>query len=334
MREKLPAHTGGLNLKETGLAALIILIVTGIYFHNVILHPAKVISSPNSDYIGFLLSRTTFVVDHILQSGQLPLWRPSELCGIPALGNPQIGVFYPPNLLTLLLGPLFSLGLRFVACLLFAGLFTYVYCREIGMVFFASLFAALAFMLSGFIAANIYAGHIQHISTLVWLPLCLFFVERLARRCRLTDAVGLGVCLTLQFMAGHPEYFLYSSLAVGLYFLCVWVPGRRAALLLLLAFASVLFISLAAIQLFPTLEFISHMTRGKEGYVFASAGSLPYVSLLTFVLPNIFGSLAGGAYWGPGFYWENCGYMGAITIVLAVAGAFFARRPRAKIFLS
>jgi uncharacterized membrane protein len=101
-----------------------------------------------------LLSRTAFVVDHIFKEGSLPLWRPSELCGVPTLGNPQIGIFYPPNLLILVLGPVFSLGFRFMICLFLAGIFTYLYCREIGMSFSGALFAALAFLLSGFIATK------------------------------------------------------------------------------------------------------------------------------------------------------------------------------------
>src|SRR5579871_3906516 len=35
----------------------------------------------------------------VLQSGRLPLWNPYLLCGQPYLGNPQMGVFYPLNLL-------------------------------------------------------------------------------------------------------------------------------------------------------------------------------------------------------------------------------------------
>ena len=333
MKGKSPAGSRRHGSGQVGYAILIILVIIIVYFHKAILHPASVIYSPNSDYTGFLLSRTSFVVDHIFKEGSLPLWRPSELCGVPTLGNPQIGILYPPNLLILVLGAVFSLGFRFMICLFLAGIFTYLYCREIGMSFSGALFAALAFLLSGFIATNIYAGHIQHISTIVWLPLCLFFIERLVNRRRLIDAVGLGVCLAFQFAAGHPEYFFYSGFVSVLYFLCVWPSSKRVVPLYLLAFASILFVSLAAVQLFPMLEFLSHMTRGREGYEFASAFSFAPACLAGFVFPDVFGKLAKGAYWGPGFYWEQCGYTGVVALVLAIGGAFFTRRARARIML-
>lgn len=34
----------------------------------------------------------------ILRSGQIPLWDPYQLCGLPFLAVPHTGIFYPGNL--------------------------------------------------------------------------------------------------------------------------------------------------------------------------------------------------------------------------------------------
>ncbi|MCX6357526.1 MAG: hypothetical protein NT045_06605 [Candidatus Aureabacteria bacterium] len=315
-----------------GIAALIAILaaLTCILFAPVLTHPGMVPWSPHSDYTGFLLSRTAFVAGALLENGALPLWRPVESCGIPTLGNPQIGVFYPPNLLVLALGPVRSLGLRFILCVFLGGLFAYAYAREIGLGWCGGVFAGIAFMLSGFMATNIYAGHIQHLSTVIWFPLCLFFSERLARRARLPDAVGLGIALAFQWNAGHPEYFVYSSCATGLYLALLLRRGRVLTTLSLLVLAGTLFALLSAVQIFPTLEFVKLMTRGKEGYAFASGGSLPPPMLGSLFFPSLLGSLTAGTYWGPIFYWEGCMYVGVVTIVLAAAGAFCTRAERSK----
>ena len=321
-----------LSLGRSGVAAVILLVVA-LYFHTVLLHPGLVIWSPRSDYTGFLLPRVAFVWGHLLRGEGLPLWRPAELCGIPTLGNPQIGVFYPPNMLVLLLGPLGSLGVRFILSVLLAGAFTYLYCREIGLGRFASLFSCIAFMLSGLIATAVYAGHIQHLSAIAWFPLGLYFTERIVRRRSGMDSLGLGVCLAYQFLAGHPQYFVYSLLVTAAYFLCIWFPRRRISTLALFAAGPALFLAIAAIQLLPTWEFSSEMTRGGEGYRFYTGMSLPPVMLLTFLQPDLLGSLARGAYWGPGFYWEFCGYVGLTTLALAAAGALSPEARRTRLLL-
>src|SRR5438132_298348 len=42
-----------------------------------------------------------FDVDRRLRAGELPLWVPDYFLGAPFLANPQTGVLYPPNWLTL-----------------------------------------------------------------------------------------------------------------------------------------------------------------------------------------------------------------------------------------
>lgn len=286
------------------------------------------------------------MVVEAIQSGHLPLWTDLVGAGMPLLANHQSAVFYPLNLIYLLMPVEQAMGYSVVAHLIMAGLFAYVWGQEIGLSRFGATVIGLSFMLSGF-----FVGRTQFITIIngaAWLPLLFLLAERLTRRRTLPDAVWLGVALALQFLAGHAQLWFYSLWVLVIYILTrVWsLPGKwpgkedakrgwRGYVFILLASSLVLSLGLSAVQLLPTAELTLNSQRagGLDPTEAMTYSFWPW-RLLTLALPDLFGSPATGDYWGYATYWEDTAYIGVLPLLLAlslslsVAGRVVSRRGR------
>jgi len=274
-----------------------------------------------------------------LRAGVIPLWNPHIYCGTPFLAGIQGAVFYPPSLLYLPLPTALGINYSVLLHLFLAGLFTYLFARYLGLQEIAGFMAAAAFMLSHPYLFHIYAGHLSNLATMVWTPLILLFVEMLFRTRRWWLSLVIGALLTVQLLAGHPQYFLYSCVGVGLYFIfrCVaeWRAhgARRLATLFCIMAAGVLLaILLLAAQMVPAAEFAAQSARQQmqDKVWWAGLFSLPRENLLTFFVPDFLGAgtshdpMAFG-YWGRNYIWEMSAYVGITTLLLGLVATVFRR---------
>lgn len=278
---------------------------------------------------------------------RIPLWTDALNTGFPVHAEGQGGFLYPPNLLLALLPLPASIALSLVAAYLCAGIFLFLYAREIGQSRTASLFAAMLFTFSGFLF-----GHIRHLNLIAcaqWLPLALLLCERYARTRRPAWLLALAPVQALQHLAGHPQTAYYTLLFTGVYLLArlALSPGKPALAegsrrpagarlrsvalaALLFAGASSLGAGLAGAQLLPTLELARttrrHAQRDLRSVTFHT---LPLPHLATFVWPFAFGDPGRNTYsffWPPDgegpqdavLFWENSGYIGVVGLALAL----------------
>ena len=87
--------------------------------------------------------------------------------------------------------------------------------------------------------------------------------------------------------------------------------------------ALIIAIGLAAIQLFPTAEYLIQSQRSAEvDYEYAVSYSLWPWRLLTLFAPGLYGSPVSGDYWGYANYWEDAIYIGIIPLVFALITLF------------
>ena len=110
-----------------------------------------------------------------LRLGEIPLWNPYVFSGYPHLANSLSAVFYPPQLLLLFLSPLTVHNVTVIIQFFLAGLFMFLFCREIKINSFAASIGALVFMLGGFNIA--WLGWRTFVGAGLWLPLILLFLE-------------------------------------------------------------------------------------------------------------------------------------------------------------
>lgn len=280
-----------------------------------------------------------------VRSGHVPLWNHYLGNGTPLAANLQSAVFYPLNLIYLVIPVERAMGYSAVGHVILAGLFMYLYGRAIRLSRFASLVAALSYMFSGFLISRL--GFLSITSATPWLPLLFCLAERLVSQRRLGNALLLGLAIGLQFLAGHAQLWYYGLWAVAAYGLVRgWqvaqggLQGRsrilRSAMRawLLLALAVLVGLGVAAVQLLPTAELaLLSQRQGGAEYEFAMTYSFWLWRLITLFAPDFFGNPARGDYWGYATYWEDCGYMGVLPFVLALRAisTYLGRKRRPSI---
>ena len=269
------------------------------------------------------------------EHGELPLWNPYQFCGYPFVGNGQSAMFYPPNWLFFLIHPL--KGLAVSACLhtILAGLFTFGLCRCLGLRAEACALAGVAFALGGFMVSWVELPTLTNSAT--WLPLALWGIEHVRLKRNASGVAMLATALGMTLLAGHMQIGAYVWLAAAGYAALQLLPGKKSHRPRKLALVGVAFglgLLIGAAQLLPTVELAGMSPRGggqptEDGYQFNVQRALKPIELVSLFIPNFLGSPVTNDY--PGIsYSEHCGYVGALTLILALFG-MAVRRDRATV---
>jgi hypothetical protein len=160
-----------------------------------------------------------------LRSGELPLWNPHQMCGMPFLASPQSAVLYPPNWLFAVLPTDLTFGLLAFLHLFAAGSFTFLLLRKLGLSEIPSIFGGTAFMLSGWAVTWLQLPVL--LASGVWLPLTLYLSTIAWERRSALHAALAGGTIALSLLGGHPQIWLYGLMAVGFYWVYLAVCRAR-----------------------------------------------------------------------------------------------------------
>ena len=161
----------------------------------------------------FFIPPRLFWVDAINNWG-LPLWNPYYYSGIPLLATLQPAVFYPLNILLLILP--FDLAFNWIIILHFflAGLFLLLLMRELGASTTGSFIGALIFMLGGYMISV--HNLLSTLLSVAWVPLIIFLFLRVLKKDSLTYVVFTGIVLSIMFTGGGIEV-VYGTLGLLLF---------------------------------------------------------------------------------------------------------------------
>ncbi len=314
---------------QRGMPYLILLVALAALLHRLLLGEVIFWGLPLLQFYPWRSAAFT-----ALREGRLPLWNPLLGNGAPLLANYQSAVFYPPNWLYLIIPTEYAMGLVGALHLLWAALGMMAYLRRLGVDRLGQGVGAISFALSGYLVARF--GFLTMISAAAWLPWLLWAVEGC-----LTPPTSLSTCgegsenarraipllagvVAMLLLAGHAQTAFYGLLLAGAYALWRSVTGalhwrQMLGALALIGGAVMLGIGLAAVQLIPTAELMRHSQRA-EGVDYHTALSYSFWPwhLLTFTMPDFFGSPASGDYHGYGAYWEDAVYVGLLTLLWAI----------------
>jgi hypothetical protein len=255
-----------------------------------------------------------------LHDGFFPLWARNQFGGEPYLANLQHGVLYPGSLPYYLLST--SAGLQVVTALhlVLAGMGMWAFCRvALRSGAWGALLSGLAYAFGGLMLLHI--GLSNQLQVAAWLPVVLLFGHLALERGRLRYVVATALAIGMQFLAGHPEWWLYTLAVLALYGLA-WSLGpglagwlRRALDVALRLGGSVtLFVLLFAWQLLPTLQL--QRLGYRTGPRFTEQFPLPKGVAVNALLPD-FGHVLIG---------ENASAAGVVVLGLAALGIAAGRR--------
>lgn len=224
------------------------------------------------DLTDYCLPAFDFIRQALLD-GELPLWNPYQLVGVPFIALHLPSALYPPTLALTLLPSNIAITVHVLLHAFAAGAFTFLFARRIGLAAPSASIAALAFVGSGPIVEAIHSP--PFLATYAWLPAMLLAVEKLLQQPGRRNALYLSAALAMGFLAGFSQAFVYSVIVTALYAalrLATCLSWRLATRCVLWALAAgVLAIGLISVQLLPTLEYAGDATRSFSGLSFEQA---------------------------------------------------------------
>lgn len=323
------------------LTLVLLLVLTVVFYHKISFSDSILVGFDTFTY--FYPQQSYFA--ETLRQGRLPLWNPYLFTGVPFLANMQTAIFYPFNLMFLILPVPRAYAYSIVFHVFLAGLFMYLLGRRsLGLSVAAAFVGAVTFMFSGFF--NSLVGHINQLHAAAWMPLLFMLCDTAYTRRSIRVAAAGAFVLALQFTAGHAQEFYLTVFGLTIFLVFRIIaegarllasdaqpeeqddayeqPSRHPRFSDMLApiglFVLVLGLGggLAAVQLLPSLELSSLSIRaGGMTYEEAVSFSLPPWLALKSLLP---------VFTDPQPFSEWLGYVGVFGLALAVLAIAAARR--------
>jgi len=269
--------------------------------------------------------------------GELPLWNPLSNCGLPYLAQWNTLTLYPLSLIYLLLPLPWSLSFFCLAHLFLAGLGMYFlalsWTKSVRGVLrspvwtgshLAAAVAGFAFAFNG-LTLNCLMWP-NNIAGLALMPWVIWRVERGweegPRELMLAALVG-----GLQMLSGAPEIILFTWLMVVLLWVGKMVAHEipRSSLIWRMAIMVAFVAALAAAQLLPFLDLLTHSERDRN--FGTGTWTMPQWGWLNLVLPlfKCYQSPS-GPFFQPRQGWTSSYYPGIAILALAVFAGRFVRQ--------
>jgi hypothetical protein len=263
-----------------------------------------------------------------IKQGAWPLWNPTVLTGTPNLPDGQIGLFYPPTLLFLLIPLAQAFGFYAFLHVILAGAGAYCFARQLKLGAWPALFAAACYMFNGYFLTWLYFPH--HTGATAILPWCFWAIERAVQRQHWGGWALASAIFALPLLS-HLQLALYIYLGMGGYVAARALQARewpvRWRIVAGFSAAVALALALSAVQLLPAFELSAQGQRGEIGFEQASAQN-QFLDLLHLGLPTLGGApRAAAPAWGPDLLRAPMPYVGILPLLLAALALWSSRHP-------
>ncbi len=292
--------------------------------------------SPGKDvyHLGTLYARWA----HHVGNGHFPAWFPEFAGGFPVGSAWMYGLFYPGQLLFVVLPVQAAWTWSAILHMAFGGLGVYLLVRDETRSPLGALTAGLAFALSEFMVGRVLCGHLNLVAPMAWAPWTFLAVTRIVAGSRPAVAWG-ALCLALGVLAGHVQVWFYMAPALVLFAGHRWYRARAdadadadaagAGRRLLLGGA--LAVLLTAVQWLPALELTSLAGSAVADRTGIDAFCAPAHQLASKVFPGVFGHRP-GAYWAPDTAEHEFTAIGGLLLIVLLLPALTRRAQGARVW--
>ncbi len=173
------------------------------------LNPANLVLR-NGDYSDYVWPNYFFIRSAILNYGQIPLWNPTQLSGIPEIANPGSALIYPLNAISLVFPLEFSIVVLILLHTFFAGIFLYLIGKEVfKWESLNSSVLALVFSLSPYLWSKFAIGHLSVGFALCLIAPIIYFSLKLIYQKNKKNILLLGLFLAFLYL-NHPTIWVYT----------------------------------------------------------------------------------------------------------------------------
>ncbi|MBI2029849.1 YfhO family protein [Candidatus Gottesmanbacteria bacterium] len=252
-----------------------------LYFSKIFLFNHVFYSGDNNS---ISITFNQFFVDSV-KTGELPLWNPYILSGIP--------FFLPTNLLIFPLSFLFfitkaetALTLNMVSIYLTAGIGMYFFSFSVYKNRLAAFYSSLVYMLSGLVAKNS-VTYITVISA-AYMPWIFWLALLSIKKKNILYCAICGIIIAFNYFSGHPMYIYITLLGLVIFVFFGIKQGfitKTKYLLALIIFA----FGFSSVMLFPQIEASRLSTRSVKDFTYTTQTSLNSKDFITIILPHAFG---------------------------------------------
>ena len=323
-------------MKKGRLTPVLVLAGATLVFLHKLLSLGFITIGNVEDHLRLLYPYRSLDAEH-LRALSLPLWNPTTFSGFPYFASVNCHIFYPVNLLFLVLPTHLGMNFSLVIHVFLAGLFMFLLASELGIETWSAAASALAFMFSGIIIQELWWGHETVMGSMTWTPLVFLLFLRAVRKKDVWLAVLGGIVFAVQMFAGHPQFPYYGLLALSLLALYFALPSFKTGwgkegLRPILCFLVIALVGYAlyAVQMIPAAELSRYSVRAlgqadSASYTRWSMG-LPY--LITLIFPRTT-PVIGVTSWP---FPISLGYVGLAALVLAILSIFSMRKKPVPFF--
>lgn len=261
-----------------------------------------------------------------IKNGEIPFWNPYEFIGNPTIANSQYAAFYPPFLLFLIFPINLAWSILSFSIPIVAGIGTYLFLKKLIGNGIPAVFGALVFAFSSAIIVRtqdgLVAGH-----SLIWLPWIFFAVESYFRKRDIKSLILVSTIVFFSILAGWFQFSFYV-IVMGITYSGIKslsLKNRKDGIFSFVLLTAIFIISilLTSFHWFPALEALSVSPRGVLGVPkeFKTNHLMPAIHLFTLLVPNLFGHISSGTYFGASEFKEGVIAIGTIPFLLTILAA-------------
>ena len=284
--------------------------------------------------------------------GYINLWNPHIFSGVPYEANMGNGptIFYPFSFIYYFFPISGAVVYQFILHFTLAGYFMYLFAKSgLGGSRIVSIICGTSFAFCGF-----FVTHLVHTFVIAgcWLPLIFLFSKLAFEKKSLPFVFLAGIFSAVLLTSGLIQVAYYIYLSLGFFWLWYFISSLtdrnstgKDKIFIFYSFPLLILtaILVSAVQLFPFIEFIRLIFRGKSGEELSATFCMTWYRLITFIIPDFHGrpDLAEGLQWfypkdmkKYWFYWETCAYTGILMIIMSVYGLFYSPKKIKWFFLS
>lgn len=248
------------------------------------------------------------------KSGQIPFWNPNSFAGTPHLANYQSAVLSPFNILFFIFPFIDAWSILILLQPLLAGIFTYLFLRELRVSKEGSVISSIAFMFSGFMVVWMAYGTLS--ITMAFLPFALLLIERNFNKINKISLIALSFVIPVAFFSGHFQTAIYFFVFVIAFYIFKLIVSKKKKEGLFILFSIIVGLIISAFQIVPSIEFYLNSVRSN---IFIKGGGIPWFYLVNIFSPDFYGNPVTRNDWF-GTYAEWASFIGIIPLTLALFG--------------